>query len=284
MDSNVSPSGKLAVVTGAGAGIGKIVAQRLAERGVRLALVVRDPAKGAFVRDLPRPPGGQHRVYRADLFSMAETRRVAAEIADAEPAIDILINNAGAVFEARQETVDGLERTFALNHMAYFVMTLGLLDRLKAAGQGRVVTTASRMHASYALDFDDLQNARGYDGYTAYGRSKLCNILFARALAKRLEGTRVTSNALHPGFVRTAFGDGDRSRMGRLVHWMKIIAITPEKGALTTLHAALSEEGGRLTGAYFVKSKPAEPSRAALNDADAERLWTMSEDIAGMRM
>jgi NAD(P)-dependent dehydrogenase (short-subunit alcohol dehydrogenase family) len=223
---------------------------------------------------------GAHGAYIADLSSLAQMKRVAAEIADREPVIDVLINNAGAEYPTRRVTEDGLERTFALNHMSYFVVTLGLLDRLKAAPQGRVVSTASRLHASYSLDFSDLQMARKYDGYTAYGRSKLCNILFTRALARRLEGAAVTANALHPGFVATRFGDDDRTAMGVIFNWMKVFAISPDKGALTTLHVATSEEGGRLSGAYFVKEKPAQPSLAARNDEDAERLWAASAALA----
>jgi NAD(P)-dependent dehydrogenase (short-subunit alcohol dehydrogenase family) len=209
-------------------------------------------------------------------------KRVAADLAQAAPTLDILINNAGAIVPTRQTTVDGLERSFALNHLAYVVTTLGLLDQLKAAPQGRVICTSSRLHATHKLDFDDLQLEGRYDAYAAYGRSKLANILFVRALARRLAGTAVTVNAVHPGFVRTAMGDDDVSVMGRVFSWMKFMALSPEAGARTTLHAALSEEGGRLSGAYFVKEKLAQPSAAAQDDATAERLWAESLRLADL--
>ena len=273
-------AGKTAVVTGATSGIGEVVAKELARRGARVLVVGRDPARTAVIlAALPPPASGAHAAHLADLSRLSEMRRLAADIAAAEPAIDLLINNAGGMFPERRVTEDGWERTFAVNHMAYFVVTLGLLDRLKAAPAGRIVVTASRMHATATLDFDDLQNERKYSTYLAYSRSKLCNILFARALARRL-GSGVTCNALHPGFVATRFGDDDTSPMGVIFKWMKVIAMSPQDGAKTTLHAATSEEGGRLTGAYFVKSKPAQPSPAARNDADGERLWAITEALA----
>jgi len=273
-------AGKTAVVTGATSGIGEVVAKELARRGARVLVVGRDPARTAVtLAALPPPASGAHAAHLADLSRLSEMRRLAADIAAAEPAIDLLINNAGGMFPERRVTEDGWERTFAVNHMAYFVVTLGLLDRLKAAPAGRIVVTASRMHATATLDFDDLQNERKYSTYLAYSRSKLCNILFARALARRL-GSGVTCNALHPGFVATRFGDDDTSPMGVIFKWMKVIAISPQDGAKTTLHAATSEEGGRLTGAYFVKSKPAQPSPAARNDADGERLWAITQALA----
>lgn len=274
-------AGKTAVVTGATSGIGEVAAKELARRGARVLVVGRDPTRtAATLAALPPPASGTHAAHLADLSRLSEMRRLAAEIAASEPAIDLLINNAGGMFPERHVTEDGWERTFAVNHMAYFVVTMGLLDRVKAAPAGRVVVTASRMHATATLDFDDLQNERKYSTYLAYSRSKLCNILFARALARRLGDGGVTCNALHPGFVATRFGDDDTSPMGVIFKWMKVIAMSPQDGAKTTLHAATSEEGGRLTGAYFVKSKPAQPSPAARNDADGERLWTITEALA----
>jgi len=276
-------AGRTAVVTGATSGIGEVTAQDLARRGARVLVVGRNPERlAATMASLPPPASGAHAPYLADLSRLAEMKRLAAEIAAAEPAIDLLINNAAGMFPERRLTEDGWERTFAVNHMAYFVVTLGLLDRVKAAPAGRVVVTASRLHASYSLDFDDLQNAKTYSTYQAYGRSKLCNILFARALARRLQGTGVTCNALHPGFVATRFGDDDTSPMGVIFRWAKVVAMSPQDGARTTLHAATSEEGGRLNGAYFVKSKPAQPSAQARNDADGERLWAISLALAGL--
>jgi len=281
--ADASLAGKTAVVTGATSGIGEVVARALARRGARVLVVGRNAGRTrTTLTSLEPPASGSHASYLADLSSLAQMKRLAAEIAAAEPVIDILINNAGGILPDREVTADGLEGTFALNHMSYFVVTLGLLDRVKAAPQGRVISTSSRLHESATLDFSDLQLATKYDAYTAYGRSKLCNILFARALARRLARTAVTSNAVHPGFVATRLGDNDRSVMGKLFSWAKVIALSPQNGALTTLHAATSEEGGRLTGAYFVKSRPVQPSRAAQNDADGERLWAISAELAGI--
>lgn len=271
---------KTAVVTGATSGIGQVVATELAKRGMRVVVVGRDPGRiDAVLRGLPPPPRGAHAAHQADLMRLSEMRRVAAEIAAAEPRIDLLINNAGALFAERAVTEDGWERTFALNHMAYFVVTMGLLERVKAAPAGRIVVTASRMHGMSTLDFDDLQSERRYSGYQAYGRSKLCNVLFARALARRLEGSGVTCNALHPGFVATRFGDAERGVFSLLNRWAKAFALSPAEGAKTTLHVATSEEGGRLNGAYFDKCKPIEPSAAARRDADGERLWEITERL-----
>ncbi|MDB5445064.1 MAG: short-chain dehydrogenase [Phenylobacterium sp.] len=276
-------AGKTIVVTGATSGIGREVAGRLAAQGARVLIVARDATRAkALAASLPKPATGAHGVFLGDLSRLAEMKRLVAEIAGAEPVVDVLINNAGAIFPTRQVTEDGLERTFALNHLSYFVLTLGLLDRVKAAAAGRIVNTASKVHGIATLDFDDLQTERRYHPYMAYGRSKLGNILFTRALARRLEGTGVTANALHPGFVRTAIGDDDPSFIGRLNKLSKFLAIPLDAGAKTTLHAATSEEGGRLSGAYFVKSRPAKPSAAAQNDAEGERLWTASAQIAAI--
>ena len=280
---DTSLAGKTALVTGATSGIGEVVAHELAARGARVLVVGRDPTRtGATLATLPPPASGAHASHLADLSSLAQMKRLASDIAASEPVIDILINNAGAMFPTREVTPDGLERTFALNHMSYFVVTLGLLDRVKASPQGRVISTSSRLHMSATLDFGDLQLAQKYEGYMAYGRSKLCNILFARALARRLAGTKVTSNALHPGFVATRFGDNDTSFMGTVFKWAKVIALSPDDGAQTTLYAATSEVGGQVQGGYFAKCKLAEASRAAMSDADGERLWTVSAELAGI--
>src|SRR5690242_5384880 len=201
--------GKTVVITGTTSGIGAVAAERLAGQGARLLLVARDPRRAAamLARLGQIAPGVGHGIYEADLSRFSEMRRVAAAIAAAEPHIDVLINNAGALFNTRRLTEDGLERTFALNHMAYFVLTCALIDRLKAAAPARIVSTASDAHRGARLNFADLQDEKGYEGYKAYGRSKLCNILFTRELARRLAGTGVTANCLHPGFVATHFGN-----------------------------------------------------------------------------
>lgn len=283
--SSLPLAGRAAVITGATSGIGRATAEALARRGARILLVGRDPERlRETLESLPAAPCGGHAAYAADLLRLSEMKRLAGEIAAAEPAIDLLINNAGAIFPERGVTEDGLERTFALNHLAYFVVTLGLLERVKSAAAGRVLITASRMHGMARLDFDDLQSERRYNSTQAYARSKLCNILFARALARREAGSGIVVNALHPGYVATRMGADDRSAFGALDRWMKRFALSPEAGARTTLHVAQSETAGRSNGGYFARSKPARPSAAAQVDADGERLWAASARLAGLAL
>jgi NAD(P)-dependent dehydrogenase (short-subunit alcohol dehydrogenase family) len=197
------------VITGATSGIGKIAAERLAAMGSCIVLIARSRSRGqvAIARLHAIAPNLAHRIHYADLCKISEMKRVAAEIASQEPRIDVPINNAGAMFASRHVTEGGLEYTFALNHMAYFVVTEGLRGRLLASAPARIINTASVAHQGASLDFADLQSSRGYSPLKAYGRSKLCNILFTRELARRLQGTGVTANCLHPGFVATRFGD-----------------------------------------------------------------------------
>jgi len=276
--------GKTVVITGATSGIGEVAAIRLARQGARLLLVARDPrrAERVLARLKSVAPAAAHGVYQADLSRLSEMKRAGAEIAKAEPRIDVLINNAGAFFTARRLTEDGLERTFALNHMAYFVLTCALIDRLKAAAPSRIVSTASDAHRGARLDFADLQGEKGYDGYKAYGRSKLCNILFTRELARRLAGTGVTANCLHPGFVATRFGDQAGGVMSLVIRAAKLFAISPQKGADTIVHLASSPEAAGSSGGYFYKCLPATPTAEARDDAAAARLWVESVRITGI--
>jgi NAD(P)-dependent dehydrogenase (short-subunit alcohol dehydrogenase family) len=276
-------SGKVVAITGGTSGIGLVAAQVLAGRGARIVLVARDSVRAeAALKSLrDAGPGATHTVHYADLSRIAEMKRVAAEIAAAEPRIDVLINNAGAMFGTRQVTPDGLEMTFATNHMAYFLVTLGLADRLQATAGARVVNTSSDAHKHRRLDFDDLQSEKRYRGFAVYGRSKLCNILFTRELARRWRGTGVTANCLHPGFVATRFGDGSGGFFERLVRIGKHFAITPEKGAETIIHLASSDQVANVSGAYFYKCKEAEPTKEARDDDAARRLWDESVRLAG---
>jgi NAD(P)-dependent dehydrogenase (short-subunit alcohol dehydrogenase family) len=276
--------GKVVVITGATSGIGEIGAQRLATLGARMVLIARDADRGqkALSRLANKGNGAAHSIYYGDLSRISETKRVAAQIAAAEPRIDVLVNNAGALFGARKVTPDNLEETFATNHMAYFVLTLGLRDSLFAASPARVVSTASAAHKGYTLDFDDLQSAKGYSAIAAYGRSKLCNILFTRDLARRWIDKGVTANCLHPGFVATRFGDGSGGFLSRVVRVAKTFAISPEKGAETIVYLASSPDVGALNGEYFYQCRPATPTAAARDEAAAKRLWTESAKIAGI--
>ena len=276
--------GKVVVITGGTSGIGEVAARRLAVMGARIVLVARDAARGqeSLARLAQSGAGVTHSIYYGDLSRISETKRVAAQIAAAEPRIDVLINNAGALFGTRQVTADNLEQTFATNHMAYFALTMGLRESLFAASPARVVSTASAAHQGYTLDFDDLQAAKGYSAIKAYGRSKLCNILFTRELARRWSGKGVTANCLHPGFVASRFGDGSGGLLSRVVRVAKVFAISPEKGAQTIVYLASSPDVGAISGEYFYKCRPATPTAGGRDDAAAKRLWMESAEIAGI--
>jgi NAD(P)-dependent dehydrogenase (short-subunit alcohol dehydrogenase family) len=276
--------GKVCVITGATSGIGLVAAERLAAMGARLVLVARDRARGeaTLARLRAKAPQAQARIVYGDLSRLAEMSRVATEIAEAEPRIDVLINNAGAMFLERGVTADGLERTFALNHMSYFVLSNLLKDRLLAAKPARFVNTASGAHKGETLDFSDLQSEHHYRGLRVYGRSKLANILFTREMARRLAGSGVTANCLHPGFVATRIGDNNgpvfRAGLGIAKHF----ALSPEKGAETIVYLASSPEVAAVSGGYFTQRRPATPSAAARDDAAALRLWEVSARIANL--
>ncbi len=276
--------GKVCIITGATSGIGLVAAQRLAAQGARLVLVGRDRARGdaALKRLRELAPRAEARIVYADLSRLAEMKRLGAEIAASEPRIDVLINNAGAVFTTRRVTEDGLELTFALNHMAYFVVTNLLLPNLRAGAPARIVSTASIAHRHAVLDFADLQTARGYAAMKAYGRSKLANILFTRELGRRLAGTGVTANCLHPGFVATRFGNDNNLFARAIIKLMMLSAIKPEEGAQTIVYLASSPEVAEISGRYFYKSRPSTPSAAAQDDGAARRLWDESVRLAGM--
>jgi NAD(P)-dependent dehydrogenase (short-subunit alcohol dehydrogenase family) len=276
--------GKVVVITGATSGIGEIAAQRLAGMGARIVLIARDKTRGeATLRRLRGgDPSVSHSIHYGDLSRISEMKRLAAEIAAAEPRIDVLVNNAGAMFGSRQMTEDHLELTFAVNHMGYFVLSQGLRERLLAASPARVVNTASDAHRGCKLDFDDLQSSNGYSGFKVYGRSKLCNILFTRELSHRWSGTGITANCLHPGFVATRFGDGSGGFLSRAVRLAKTFAISPEKGAQTIVYLASSPEVASVSGEYFYQCRPAAPTTEARDDAAAQRLWIESAKLAGI--
>src|ERR1700722_384296 len=277
--------GKTIVATGATSGIGEAAVLALAGQGARIVIVARDEARGrATMQKIePKAPGLGHRLHLADLSSIAETRRVGAGITASEPRIDVLINNAGALFSNRRVTPEGVELTFALNHMSYFVLTETLRERLIASAPARIVSTSSTAHQGAKLDFDDLQSTEGYGGLKVYGRSKLANILFTRELARRLAGTGVTANCLHPGVVATRFGESSGGFAGLLIPFLRPLFISPEAGADTIISLTSSPEVEKTTGEYFVKRKITEPSAAARDDAAAKRLWVESEKLAGFR-
>ncbi len=274
--------GKTVVATGATSGVGEHAVIALARMGARIVFVARDEKRAEATLDKLESvaPRLGHRVHLADLSSMAETRRVGLLIAEGEPRVDVLVNNAGAMFADRRVTAEGLELTFALNHMAYFLLTLALEERLAAAAPARVVSTSSMAHQGMSLDFSDLQSARRYNGWRTYGRSKLANILFTCEAARRLAGVGVTANCFHPGFVASRFGSASGGWTSRLIPLAKMFAITPVEGADTLVYLASAPEVAKVTGAYFVKRKAEQPSAAARDDAAAQKLWEASEALA----
>ena len=274
--------GKTVVATGATSGIGEVAAVKLAAMGARIIFVARDAqrAEATLAKLEQAAPGLGHRFHAADLSLIAETRRVGAEIATSEPRIDALLNNAGAIFSQRRVTAEALEMTFALNHMAYFVLTEALRERLAASAPARIVSTASAAHFPAKFDPDDLQCAQGYGAWKAYSRSKLDNILFTRELARRLAGSGVTANCLHPGFVASRFGDDLGGWGQRLFSLGRILAISPEDGADTIVHLVSAPELATVSGEYFAKRKIQTPSATARNDKAARALWAASEALA----
>jgi NAD(P)-dependent dehydrogenase (short-subunit alcohol dehydrogenase family) len=275
--------GKTVVITGATSGIGQVAAERLAEMGATILFIARDRARAeATLQRLAAKGRAPHRFYEADLSRLAETKRVGAQIAAEAPRVDVLVNNAGAMFSSRRVTADGLEMTFALNHMSYFVLTAALLGKLEASAPARIVSTASAAHQGAKLDFDDLQGEKNYSGFRAYGRSKLCNILFTRELARRLQGKGVTANCLHPGFVATRFGDESGGAIGRLFPFFKLFGRQPEKGADTIVYLASSPEVASDSGFYLFDRRKTTPSAAAQDDAAARTLWAASEKLASL--
>jgi len=275
--------GRVFLVTGATSGIGRATALELSRRGATVHLVARDRARGeAALAEVARAGGGRARLHLADLSSMAAVRALAEEVRATAPALHVLVNNAGAVEMERRVSPDGLEMTFAVNHLAYFLLTHLLLDLLRSSAPARVVNVASTAHRGKTLDFGDLQNTRRYAGLRVYGQSKLANILFTRELARRLDGSGVTANSLHPGVVATGFGRSSGGWMGFGVRLIAPLLLRPEQGAETTLYLACSPEVEGVSGQYFERCRPVRPSPAARDDAAARRLWEESARLVGL--
>ncbi|MBI4347771.1 MAG: SDR family oxidoreductase [Elusimicrobia bacterium] len=276
---------KFVVVTGASSGIGKAAAVALGAMGARLVLVCRDGNRGAEAVGAVRAAGGGADLVLADLSVQKEVRGAAVLVERLCPRIDVLINNAGAMYQKRELTADGLERTFATNHLAYFLLTNLLLSRLRASAPARVINVSSDAHraAAAGLPFDDLNAERGYNMWLAYGYSKLANILFTRELARRLEGTGVVANAMHPGVVATGFGLNTTGLLNAAMRLGQLFMLSPEKGADTIVYLASAPEAGSPTGKYFYKRREKPPRAPALDDAAARRLWELSERLTGGR-
>jgi len=222
-------------------------------------------------------------VFVADLSSQSQVRRLAGQVLQSLPRIDVLVNNAGGYWNTRHVTADGLERTFALNHLAPFLLTNLLLDRLKDSAPARVVTVSSNVQAIGRIDFEDLQGERSYSGARAYNQSKLANVLFTYELARKLQATSVTANALHPGVVRTSFGAEDPGSVQRLfTPFMRPFMKAPGQGAATSIHLVSAPDLEQVTGRYFASSKPRKSSRRSYDQAAATRLWQVSADLVGL--
>jgi NAD(P)-dependent dehydrogenase (short-subunit alcohol dehydrogenase family) len=284
-DTQPTMSGEVCLVTGATAGLGLVTARELARLGARVIGVGRSPDRcQQAVRQIRQETGASEVEYlTADLSSQAEIRRLAQEVKNATRRLDVLVNNAGCICLTRQETVDTLEMTFALNHLAYFLLTNLLLDLITSSAPARIISVASAAHQGCTINFDDLQGKTRYSGWRAYQQSKLANVLFTRELARRLEGTGVTANALHPGYVKTQIFRVDGVRGWLLRRAAELFAISPEAGAKTSIYLASSPEVEGVTGRYFVRRKPAGSSPASQDDAAARRLWEVSEELTGLK-
>jgi NAD(P)-dependent dehydrogenase (short-subunit alcohol dehydrogenase family) len=278
--------GKRVLITGATSGIGLAAAEELARRGASLAIVARDDARAAETVARCEAAGSEVvDVLKADLTSQASVRSLAAEALQRYARIDVLVNNAGAIFEKREVTEDGIERTWALNHLAPFLLTDLLLDRLKAGPPARIVTTSSDAHKGAEIPWDDINAERSYGsrGFKRYGQTKLANILFTAELARRLEGSGVTANCFHPGLVATGFNRNNSAFMKIAMVVVKPFSRSPEKGAETLVWLVDSEEAGSENGGYFVDCKRAQPEPPARDMDSARRLWDLTEQQVSAR-
>ncbi|MDX2162703.1 MAG: SDR family oxidoreductase [bacterium] len=277
--------GKVVLVTGGTSGIGKETARELARMGATTVLVGRNPEKtAAVVREIQDDTGNrQVTALLGDLSLQRDVRRVADAFKAAHDRLDVLINNAGTIFFARKVTAEGIEATWALNHLAYFLLTECLLDVLQKSAPSRIVNVASKGHMGGSIHFDDLMAERSYDGRSRYNDTKLANVLFTRELARRLTGTGVTVNALHPGTIPSSWNRDGQPVPKWLVTVLRPFTSTAQQGAQTTLYLATSPKVEGVSGAYFAHSKPITPSAKAMDDAAAQRLWAVSESqiIAG---
>ncbi len=278
-------AGKFVLVTGGTGGIGKATAIGLAALGARVGITGRDPARteaaAAGIRDTAGSPAVD--AFPADMSVQAGVRQLAAQVLDTYPRLDVLVNNAGGFWAHRHVTADGLEHTFALNHLAPFLLTSLLLDRLIASAPARIVNVSSAAHTSGRIDFDDLQGERNYSGQRAYSQSKLANVMFTYELAQRLQGTGVTATVLHPGVVRTSFGAEDQAAyLAVMIRVARPFMKTTAQGAATPIYLASSPQVEGITGQYFVDRQPKASSKASYDTTAAARLWQASIDLAGM--
>jgi retinol dehydrogenase 14 len=283
MTESEQMSGRTVLVTGGTGGIGRATAVGLAAMGARVAITGRDRGRAeAAAQDIRAPGGPPVEVFVGDMSAQAEVRRLAAEVLAALPRLNVLVNNVGGDVPGVPEAADGLERTFALNHLAPFLLTHLLIDRLVESAPARIVTVSSDAQRMGRIDFADLQCERSWSGQRAYNQSKLANVLFTYELARRLRGTGVTANVLHPGIVRSGFGVEDPGRIQRLITPFMRFWKSPEQGARTPIYLASAPEIEGVTGRFFRNCAPGRSSKRSYDDADALRLWEVSADLVGL--
>ena len=278
-------NGKTVLITGGTSGIGRAAAVGLASMGAHVGITGRDRTRAEQAAAVIAAESGNPvvDVFVADMSSQAEVRRLAGDILAAYPRLDVLLNNVGGFWAHRHLTVDGLEHTFALNHLAPFLLTNLLLERLITSAPARVVTVSSGAHSMGRIDFDDLMGEQDYSGQRAYNQSKLANVMFTYELARRLEGTRVTATALHPGMTNTSFSTEDPHRkMAPIVFVVRPFMKSPKKGADTAIYLASSPEVEGVTGRYFVNHKIRESEPSSYNTATTAQLWQVSADLVGI--
>ncbi len=284
MSDRANLRGRICVITGATSGIGKATAAALASMGARLFLVARNRAKAdeAAAEIRAKTPSCEIEIFIADLASQEEIRRVAGEILATGQPIHLLVNNAGVVNLQRKLTVDGIEEVFAVNHLGYFLFTLLLLDRIKASAPARIVNVASEAHKFSGINFDDLGGERAYKSMRIYGQSKMANIMFTYELARRLEGSGVTVNCLHPGAVSTGLGVNNGAFAKVLIGFLQLFFKTPEQGAATSIYLASSPAVEGVSGKYFDKCRERRSSKASYDEAVQKRLWELSAKMTGV--
>ncbi|MDQ7054609.1 MAG: SDR family oxidoreductase [candidate division KSB1 bacterium] len=272
---------KTVAITGASSGIGFETAKALAKMGAHVVMICRNAQRGETAREtIVRETGNEHiDLHLADMSRQRDIFRVAGAIKKQYDKIDVLVNNAGAIFGRRELSEDGIEITFAVNHMGYFLLTRELLEVLKASTPARIVNVASQAHRGVDLDFDDLMGETNYDGWLAYQRSKLANILFTYELDRRLQGSGVAVNCLHPGVVSTNFGRQGPATVSLFFKVARPFLTSPRKGAATSIYLASSPEVEGVSGRYFIKQRPRESSPESYNKTAWERLWQVSEDL-----
>lgn len=278
-------TGRTVLITGGTGGIGRAAAIALASMGARVGITGRDAGRAEAAAVVISRQSGDRTVdaFAGDMSSQAEVRRLADRVLAAYPRLDVLLNNVGGFWAHRHVTADGLEHTFALNHLAPFLLTNLLLERLTASAPSRVVTVSSGAHAMGRIDFDDLMGEGSYSGQRAYNQSKLANVMFTYELARRLGASGVTATVLHPGMTSTGFGAEDTARgWGPLIAVMRRFMKKPEQGAETPVYLASSPHVERLSGLYFASRRPRASSKASHDAAIAARLWNVSADLVGL--